>query len=180
MLINYSLNTPQSVSPLIGGLLLTQWGWQGTFWFLAIASGAVFLTVTLFLPETCRPLVGDGRGRVSWENKVILPFLCPPQTGESVVEAPPKYARRCPSPVEIITVFKNPGTALSIFSYGVFYTMYSCLQSSLSTIFLHTYHVTGLVIGLSYLPFGVSSILASIFGGKWKPRNEQLRLTYLN
>ncbi|ATY58606.1 Major facilitator superfamily general substrate transporter [Cordyceps militaris] len=70
------------------------------------------------------------------------------------------------TPLEIFMIFKNPGTTLSILCYGLFYTMYSCLQTSLSTIFVEQYRVSGLAAGLSYLPFGVASMTAAIFAGK--------------
>lgn len=71
------------------------------------------------------------------------------------------------TPLEILAIFKNPGTSISIFCYGIFYTMYSCLQASLSTIFVDQYSVSGLAAGLSYLPFGIATIFAAAFAGKY-------------
>lgn len=167
-LMSIFLNTPQSVAPLISGLLLVRWSWPTIFWFLALASGTVFLSVLFFLPETCRNVVGDGTLPTKWPNKVILPCLKPPRPRQSAgsAEAAKPVRKKMITPLEIFMIFKNPGTTLSILCYGLFYTMYSCLQTSLSTIFVEQYRVSGLAAGLSYLPFGVASMTAAIFAGK--------------
>ncbi|KAJ3487315.1 hypothetical protein NLG97_g6437 [Lecanicillium saksenae] len=166
-LMSIFLNTPPSVAPLISGLLLIRWGWQAIFWFLVIASGAVFLSVFFFLPETCRNIVGDGSLSMRWQNKVIFPWLKPPEQSnpaEDPNEDKPR-PKKMITPLEILIIFKNPGTTISIICYGIFYTMYSCLQASLSTIFVEQYGVSGLTAGLSYLPFGIATVIASTFGG---------------
>lgn len=43
--------------------------------------------------------------------------------------------------------------------------VHSCLQASLSTIFVDIYHVSGLVAGLVYIPFGVACMVASFLAG---------------
>lgn len=171
VIIYSSLNTPPSVAPLISGLLLIRWAWQSIFWFLTIASGTVFFSVFFFLPETCRNIVGDGTLSPKWQNKVIIPWLNPPKPSSAVLDntaaetekAPPK---KMITPLEVLAIFKNPGTLISILCYGIFYTMYSCLQASLSTIFVDQYGVSGLAAGLSYLPFGIATVIASTFGGE--------------
>ncbi|KAJ6785706.1 hypothetical protein PWT90_08714 [Aphanocladium album] len=166
-LMSIFLNTPPSVAPLISGLLLIRWGWQAIFWFLVIASGTVFLCVLFFLPETCRNIVGDGSLSTQWQNKVIFPCLKPPKQEKSPDDPDIDQPRpkKMITPMEILMIFKNPGTSISIICYGIFYTMYSCLQASLSTIFVEQYGVSGLTAGLSYLPFGIATVIASTFGG---------------
>ena len=49
-----------SISPVIGGLISQHLDWHWLFWFLLIFAGVFFLPLLLFLPETCRKVVGDG------------------------------------------------------------------------------------------------------------------------
>ena len=40
------------LGPLLGGLLMQEWGWQATQWFLAIYGGVVLMLIIFCLPET--------------------------------------------------------------------------------------------------------------------------------
>ena len=175
LLTRNSVNTPPSVAPLISGLLLIGWTWPTVFWFLCISSAVVLIAVVLFLPETCRRLVGDGsiRGN-TWVTSAPVPFLMAEKSRNSA-EAPSQDAvasrldefKRVINPLAAaISLDKKRGTWLAVACYGVFYTMYSCTQASLSTIFVEIYGVSGLVAGVSYIPFGVGSVTASTITGE--------------
>lgn len=49
-----------TVGPILGGVLSQYLGWRSIFWFLVISSAIMFVVLLLFLPETCRNIVGDG------------------------------------------------------------------------------------------------------------------------
>ena len=49
-----------TVGPILGGVLSQYLGWRSIFWFLVISSAVMFVVLLLFLPETCRQIVGDG------------------------------------------------------------------------------------------------------------------------
>lgn len=55
--------------------------------------------------------------------------------------------------------------------YGVAYSTYSCLQASLSSLFLDIYEISGLASGLIYIPFGVACALSAFATGKLLDRN---------
>ncbi|OAA81749.1 Major facilitator superfamily domain, general substrate transporter [Akanthomyces lecanii RCEF 1005] len=170
-LMSIFLNTPASVAPLISGLLLIRWSWPATFWFLAIASGTVLLAIVFFFPETCRNVAGDGTRRTKWQHSVIIPWLKPPRSREPAKfftadkDAKNIVARKMITPLDLFKIFRNRATTISIVCYGIFYAMYSCLQASLSTIFVDQYGVSGLTTGLLYLPFGIATIFASVLAG---------------
>ncbi len=48
------------VGPIIGGVIGEYLGWWWIFWFLTIFSATYLVLFFLFLPETCRKVVGDG------------------------------------------------------------------------------------------------------------------------
>lgn len=49
-----------SLGPILGGILSQYAGWKWIFWFLAIFARLFFIPMLLFMPETCRKIVGDG------------------------------------------------------------------------------------------------------------------------
>ncbi len=100
-----------------------------------------------------------------------MPWLKPPKSSEPAkcpgADEPgsKKLSKKMITPLDLLKIFKNPATTISIFCYGIFYAMYSCLQASLSTIFVDQYGVSGLTAGLLYLPFGIATIFASVLTG---------------
>ncbi|KAK3368305.1 putative MFS transporter [Podospora didyma] len=177
------VNTPQSVAPMISGLLLAKWHWDSIFWFLTTASSVVFLLTVFFMPETNRRVVGNGSLHPpSLISKAVLPVLHPPRralvgksdSGSSEkcnplvrsTSSPASKKMSVANPFSGLALLKHKGTAVAVISFGTNYALYSCLQASLSTIFVETYGVSGLVAGLSYIPFGAACIVASFLGGR--------------
>ena len=164
--IAQSLNTPLSVAPMISGLLLIQWTWPSIFWFLSIASPLVFLIMLLFLPETCRRLVGNGSHPTSCANSPFISVLRPQRASPSPnQQEKEKDAPKLPNPFSIILLLKDRGTLAAVLCYGIYYTVHSCLQASTSTLFVTIYDLSGLSAGLIYIPFGVACSIASIIAG---------------
>lgn len=56
-------------------------------------------------------------------------------------------------------------TALITTIYGIYYMDFSCLQGSLSPLFINLYHLSKLNAGLIYLPFGVGSVMGAYCSG---------------
>ncbi|KAI2463007.1 MFS general substrate transporter [Annulohypoxylon bovei var. microspora] len=164
--VSIFLNTPPSVAPLTSGLLLIRWDWPSLFWFLTIASSTVLLSIILLLPETCRAIVGNGS---SWPPLINLPLttlLCPSSQRNRIRKSEHKIRVGFPNPFSIFCLLRNRSTLVAVGCYGIYYTIYSCLQASLSTVFVETYNVSGLVAGLSYLPFGVACMTSAFLAGK--------------
>ncbi|KAK2769929.1 hypothetical protein FQN53_005813 [Emmonsiellopsis sp. PD_33] len=84
----------------------------------------------------------------------------------SLIRAGGGDLKRLTNPFTAFGLLKNYGTAVSVACFGVYYTIYSCLQASLSTIFVEIYAVSRLVAGLSYMPFGIACMLGSSLAGK--------------
>ncbi len=81
---------------------------------------------------------------------------------------PLEHARRrsFPNPLAALGLLRIPGTALVLVAYGINYTVYSCLQASLSTLFVDMYRLSGFAAGLVYLPFGVAVAFSALTTGR--------------
>ncbi|KAK7987567.1 hypothetical protein PG989_007882 [Apiospora arundinis] len=175
-IISFFLNTPPSIGPVISGLLLLRWDWRAIFWFLSIVSPCCLLTMALFLPETSRAVVGNGSIRPTGVYRALIPVLAPPSSNllspdeadrrVFLVEKPKKPSLVFPNPLACLLLLRHRRTAIVVGCFGIHYTIYSCLQASLSTLFTDIYHVSGLVSGLTYLPFGVACAVAAFGTGK--------------
>lgn len=151
---------------MISGLLLMRWPWPSIFWFLSVASFAALVSIVLFLPETCRVIVGNGTYSAPKWNLPLFHMLCPSKlqpTASRRNQAP--ALRVILNPLSGLTLLRHPATLVVSLCYGVYYTVHSCLQASLSTMFVDIYHISGLKAGLIYIPFGVACMIASFVAG---------------
>ena len=86
---------------------------------------------------------------------------------ESASDVPTRKGhRKIPNPLAALKLLRTPGTAIILVAYGINYTVYCCLQASLSTLFVDIYGVSGLVAGLLYIPFGVAVALSAFATGR--------------
>ena len=151
-----------SLGPVAGGLITQYLGWRAIFWFLAILSGVLFLTLFIFLPETCRAVVGNGSIPSPWWNMSLLGYLRQrrrQKLGEDTADGQTsiKPARRRPNPFAALRILgqKEAGIVLGFGSimYGGYYLVLTTLSNQLSTRF----GFDSVTIGLCYLPIGVGS-----------------------
>ncbi|KAG8159469.1 hypothetical protein KVR01_011130 [Diaporthe batatas] len=174
-LISFFLNTPPSIGPLLSGLLLLRWSWRSIFWFLSAATPCCLIPIALLFPETNRSVVGTGNVRAHGLHRPLLPLLLPMVGAKSTCQPIDKQTDQRPSmnPLTSIKLLRSPGTALLVASYGVGYATYSCLQASLSSLFLDIYEeqISSLASGLIYIPFGVACALSAFATGKLLDRN---------
>ncbi len=120
----------------------------------------------LFLPETCRRLVGNGSRRTSCVNNAFIPILRPERDSSLIVQQEKqKDVLKLPNPLSVLVLLKDRATLAAVLCYGIYYTVHCCLQASTSTLFVTVYHLSGLPAGLIYIPFGVACSIASIVAG---------------
>lgn len=177
-----SLNTPPSIGPLLSGLLLLRWSWRSIFWFLSAATPCCLIPIALFLPETNRGIVGNGSVRACRINRPLLPLLVPNVAAKYMGQATDQEKKRSKAsvnPFASIKLLRSPGNAFMMSAYGVGYATYSCLQASLSSLFLDIYEISGLASGLIYIPFGVACALSAFGTGKLLDRNFRKTATEL-
>jgi MFS family permease len=127
------------------------------------------VSMVVFLPETARSIVGDASVPANGINKALIPSLSPkhaPGREDSYYVSLQEGSRKFPNPLASLKLLRFPDTAIILVAYGINYTVYCCLQASLSTLFVDIYHVSGLVAGLIYLPFGVACALTAFGTGR--------------
>jgi len=152
---------------VLGGAIIQYLGWRSIFWFLAILSGFCFTLLLLLFPETSRNIVGNGSVATSGLNRTLLSFLSSSKSPSASNATLSKREKKIslPNPLTSFYTILRKDTALIMLTHGTFYTTYSCIQASLSPLFIEIYHFSVLQAGTIYLPCGVGSILASYFTG---------------
>lgn len=136
-----------ALGPVAGGLITNRWGWQALFWFLAALAGVLFLILFTFLPETCRPVVGDGSLECPWWNKSPISYL---RRASKLVKAdaptrkPPK---KRPNPFAALRMLRQPGPGI-VLGYGsLMYAGYFAVLTTLSAQLATKFGFTSVIIG---------------------------------
>ena len=177
-LMTVRTNSAPSIGPMLGGLIASHLGWQWIFWFLAIVSGLCCVTISFTLPETSRDVVGNGsmQARGFWRRLI-------PNRTLSWRSATPGYleerqGRNRLNPLRALSLLQRTDTAINIVTIGVLYMTYSCLQASLSSLFVDIYQLSESNAGLIYLTFGIGCLAAAYLCGRYlfPSLNNYLRL----
>ena len=120
----------------------------------------------LCFPETARSIVDDGSVLAKGVNRPPIALLCPTPARNPARGFTHDSAKKgFPNPLASLKLLRLPETALILSSFGVNYAIYSCLQASLSTLFLDVYNVSGVVAGVIYIPFGIACALSAFATG---------------
>ena len=138
-------------------------GWPWIFWFLCIASGSCLAIMMLFLPETSRSIVDDGS--IMPSKYLQLPFttvMCHWQ--DSDITATHRW--RVPNPLKSLTILARKDNATIILACGFLYVIYTCINASLSTLFVSIYKLNQWEAGLIYLPFGLGGVASTFMSGR--------------
>lgn len=153
-----------TLGPVIGGLLDTYLGWKSIFWFLVIYAGMMLVTMLIFLPETCRTIVGNGSIPPSKYNTSLLTHL--QQRRQQKRGLPPKYdtaqapsaSRRRVNPLATLAIVRHKETFMILCFMAIHYAGYFAVLSTLSTQLASRYHLSSLKVGLCFIPIGVGTL----------------------
>ncbi|KAL8680722.1 MAG: hypothetical protein Q9186_003121 [Xanthomendoza sp. 1 TL-2023] len=180
-------NVATAVGPVLGGALTQHLGWRWIFWILAIASGVCLFLISVFLPKPSRSIVGNGYQEVSGLHRTLISYVglsTPSRLPESAVGANESSSNRqdkklqrkfhIPNPLASLKMSWAKDTALITTIYGIYYMDLSCLQASLSPLFIDIYRLSEFNAGLIYLPFGVGSVAGAYCSGKIMNRDYRL------
>ncbi|KFY00071.1 hypothetical protein V490_01489 [Pseudogymnoascus sp. VKM F-3557] len=156
----------QAIGPVFGGIISEYLGYHAIFWFLF--GGGIFALIILvvFLPETLRPIAGNGTICLKGIHRPMYYKFAPSEEHLVEKELPPKKVL---TPAMTFTPFMLllEKDIFSVIMFGsMVYSVWSMVTSSTTALFQERFHLTDLEVGLVFLPNGVASMLGSYLTGK--------------
>lgn len=180
------------LAPIVGGGLTAGFGWRSTQWFQTIYGSLLLIFIILFLPETHPPkpdttaaaaraaatLPGPERPGSSLANARRMSRA----SVQSVAVQSRKYSillrRIFIEPLKIITYFRFPAVALTVYYSSMVFGSLMFLNISIEKTFSHApYRFGSTLVGCLYIFNSVGYILASLLGGPWVDRIMHRRAT---
>lgn len=158
-----SITIAPSIGPILGGGLAYAAGWTWIFWFLCIAAGLCLSLMGFLLPETSRNIVGNGSIRPPKHLRLPTPTLMCHWKESDVITT---YQWRIPSPLRSMTILLRKDNTIIILACGILYVIYTCINTSLSILFIDIYKLNQWQAGLIYLPFGVGGTVSTFYSGR--------------
>ncbi|KAJ5336283.1 Major facilitator superfamily domain general substrate transporter [Penicillium brevicompactum] len=163
-----------SLSPIIGGLLSQYTNWHWIFWFLLIFGGVFFLILALFLPETCRKVVGDGSiPPPTLNNSVADVIRHRRRKAQGIVPDPEveaevrkNYSFRFPSPIPTLKILLDLETSAVLLTTGLLFAGFYAVMTGASTSFHKIYHFNDIQAALMYLPIGAGGVISAFTTGR--------------
>ncbi|KAK3323390.1 major facilitator superfamily domain-containing protein [Cercophora scortea] len=161
------INIGPALSPVIGGVLSQYMGWRSVFWFCLIYSGAWLVPFVLFIPETCRNVVGNGSiPPQNWMNMTLIDYIRARRHPPTEKSTAPERKLRWPNPLSALKAVLEKDMSLLFFYNTLIYLAFILIIVTLSTQFAEIYHYNELQIGLCYLPFGLGCCGAVALQGR--------------
>lgn len=162
------------VGPIIGGVIAQYLGWWWIFWILTILSATYFVFFLLFLPETCRKVVGDGSIPPPKLNQSLTGIIREKRRKKAgiIVDATQQevvrknYRLRFPNPLSTLFIAGDKESGLILFCSGLLVAILYATTTAIPYLFGKIYGFDELRLGLVYIPFGAGSLISALSTGK--------------
>ena len=150
-----------ALGPLIGGLLNHFLGWRSIFWFLTIYGAVMLLIYVLFMPETCRNIVGNGSLAPQPWNRPLIAYLKSGKAMSTGVDSTPaeRLLKKRPGLLSSLPIIVEKESFLILLFGGLLYAGYLIVITGLPQQLASTYKFNSVQVGLCYLPIGFGPLL---------------------
>ncbi|KAF9307553.1 hypothetical protein BG003_000617 [Podila horticola] len=137
------------LGPPIGGLLAEAFGWQSTFFFMAIVSAIVILELFFLLPETYR-------------HEPVDPLSVLEAKGDGELVAPKKRF----NPFQAVLLLRHPVVFLASLETGMIFALMFSIETIAPLLFGDFYNLSESQTGFTYIAAGVGSVVGAVIGGR--------------
>lgn len=145
----------QAIGPVIGGILSQYLGFRSIFWFLTIAGSMSLLSILVLLPETLRPIAGNGTVPLRGIHKPFIYILTGQKGAQEGTKSGLKKSKLTfkglISPLKFVA---EKDVFITLFFGSIVYTVWSMVTSSTAALFEEFYHLKTLEVGLTFLGNG--------------------------
>ncbi|KAK0960970.1 hypothetical protein LTR91_020090 [Friedmanniomyces endolithicus] len=185
-----------TLSPILGGLLSQYCGWhwvrtsrQHPSPSMTVKRLAFFIPIALFLPETCRKIVGDGSFPPPWTSANFtdsIRYRKRARNGITIDEAKAAELRKnhklsIPNPIGTLVVLADFESAILLITNGIGIACFYAISTGASQAFHNLYGFDDLYVSLMFLPIGAGSLISIFTTGKlvdWNYRRHAKRLAF--
>lgn len=159
------------IAPIVGGAIAEPLGWRSTQWALVIYSGALWVTMVFFLPET------SGKKHASKTEEI---------TGARFSSRPHNSGRRLEAiwptlgaPLKVLPLFRFAPISITVYYASITFASHYFLNISIQATFSEApYDFSTVEVGLMYIPSAIGAALAGLLGGRWMDHIMHRKATY--
>jgi MFS family permease len=152
----------QGVGPVFGGILTHYLGFRSIFWFLVMASAISLSTIMFFLPETLRPIAGNGTVPLKGIHKPWIYSILGQKDAKEGSTPTEKKNKVTPKTVLApLTFLAEKDVFITLLFGSIVYTVWSMVTSSTSALFEAKYGLNSLEVGLTFLGNGFGCMTGS-------------------